>query len=203
MLTTFGSASKHLYLIGGLVLEAALTACAGVLYVVLRAPLVGALATRRGGERPAPMAQTSLSYADTPFIIFTLWLLSAGLLAPLIGGGFFGTGLVGGAKMTLLSQLAPDLVFALSFISQARTATRERVSDASEGRISRRSLLWQGTVAAATLGGGIAIWQALTSGLGALVGASPAPSPPPSLSLSDIPERIAPPPIPVYSDFAP
>lgn len=203
MLTTFGSASKHLYLIGGLILEAALTACAGTLYVVLRAPLVDALTTRRRGERPPD--RSALSYADTPFIILCLWLLSAGLLAPLIGGGFFGVGLVGGAKMTLLSQLAPDVIFALSFVSQARATARERERDIGEAarRISRRSLLWQGTVAAATLGGGIAVWQALTSGFGALIGASPAQSAAPTLSLSDIPERITPPPTPVYSDFAP
>ncbi len=204
-LTLFGSAAKHLYLIGGLLVEAALTALAGVAYVGVRAlalnraraarPVIGATASR------------TLGYADIPLIALTLWLLSAGLLAPLIGGGFFGVNLLGGAQETLRSQVAPDFVFALALFWQLRGSSREgsegEPQAAPEGGFSRRALLRQGAIASATLGGGIALWQALTSGLGALVGASPAQSSAPMVSLSDIPTRISPPPTPVYTDFAP
>lgn len=190
MLTTFGGAAKHLYLVGGFIGEAALTALGGVLYVVARA-----LALRR---------VSTLSYWDIPSIIIALLLLSAGLLAPIIGGGFFGVGLVGGAKMTVLSQLAPDLVFAWSFVSQLRSSARvHAAAGLAAAQFSRRALLRQSALAVVTLGGGIALWQALTSGLGALVGASPAHTTQPTLSLSNVPERITPAPTPVYSVFPP
>ncbi len=201
MLATFGGAAKHLYLISGLVVEAALMALVGALYAAARTLLFSGKARGRAPER------VSLSYVDTPFIVIALWLLSAGVAAPLLGGGFFGVDMQGGAQMTFLSQLAPDLVFALAFIwqtqSSARAQTVRVVAGAQPGSVSRRMLLQQGTLAAVTLAGGVAVWQALTSGLGALVGASPAQASAPNLSLSDLPTQITPPPIPVYSQFAP
>lgn len=193
LLTTFGSAAKHLYLIGGLIVEAGLTACAGVLYVGVRSLVLRARATQ------------PLSYADVPFIALALWLLSAGLLAPLVGGGVFGMHLLGGAGMTLLSQVAPDLVFALSLVAQMRRApaTQAGMDGQPAGGYSRRTLLRQGAVAAATLGGGIALWQALTSGLGALIGAGAARATAPTVTLTNIPTRISPPPTPMYSPLAP
>lgn len=201
-LSTFGSAAKHLYLIGGLVAEAALTALAGVVYVSARAFIL-ARATATSGAR----ASRTLVYADIPLIVVALWLLSAGVLAPLIGGGVFGVDLLGGVKTTALSQVAPDLVFALALYWQMRAkgqAGGERDPQAEPvGGFSRRAFLRQGSVAAVTLGGGIALWQALTSGLGALIGAGPAQSSEPTISLSNIPTHISPPPTPVYTDFAP
>ncbi|HEY7850794.1 MAG TPA: hypothetical protein VIC27_12065, partial [Ktedonobacterales bacterium] len=208
MLTTFGSAAKHLYLISAIVAEAALMALAGVLYVAARA---ASLHAARGGDATKATVRAperlSLTYADAPFIVLTLWLLSAGLLAPLLGGGFFGVGMLGGAAMTLLAQLAPDAVFALSLIWQTRAPLRAQARGetgaAAQGAVSRRMLLQQGTLAVITLGGGIAVWQALTSGLGALVGASPAHTAAPGVSFSGLPTHITPPPVPVYSDFPP
>ncbi len=192
LLTTFGSASKHLYLIGGLIAEAVLTACVGPLYVGVRS-----LALRGRAMR-------LLTYADIPLIALTLWLLSAVLLAPLIGGGFFGVDLTGGARMTLLSQVAPDLVFALTLVTQTRSLPATQTAADGQARgLSRRALLRQGAMAAITLGGGIAIWQALTSGLGALIGAGAARATAPTVSLTDIPTRLIPPPTPVYSALTP
>lgn len=204
MLTTFGTASKHLYLIGALILEAALTAAVGVLYVAARS---WALSYRRLAhtDDSAHAGQSdALSYADAPLVMLALWLLSAGLLAPALGGGFFGVNLMGGATMTLLTQLAPDAVFALSLIWQSRAQSSAATGEATPGGgVSRRSLLQQTVLAAVTLGGGIAAWEALTSGIGALLGATPAQSTAPGVSLSDVPTKIVPPPTPVYSDFAP
>ena len=198
LLATFGSASKHLYLIGGLVAEAALTALVGMLYLFVREHLVLC------ADVSLPR---TLTYTDIPLIAVALWLLSAGVLAPIIGGGFFGMGMLGGVKLTLLSQLAPDLVFAGALYWQLRaTAGAEADGAGSEsgaGELSRRALLRQSALAAGTLGGGIILWQALTSGLGALIGAGPSSGSGPVLSLSDIPSRITPPPKPVYSALAP
>ncbi len=197
LLATFGSASKHLYLIGGLVAEAALTALVGMLYLLVREHFV----------RARVSIPRTLAYADIPLIALSLWLLSAGALAPIIGGGFLGVGLLGGVKLTLLSQLAPDGVFAGALFWQLHTAAGEASdragNESGTGELSRRALLRQSAVAAATLGGGIVLWQALTSGLGALIGTGPASSSGPALSLSDIPSRITPPPKPVYSALKP
>ncbi len=205
MLTTFGGAAKHLYLISAIVIEAILTALVGVLYVAARAALLRTARDARAAKQTPE--QLTLTYVDAPLIVLALWLLSAGVLAPLLGGGFFGAGLVGGAPMTLLAQLAPDAVFALSLIWQTRSAQRTRqnagIAAETQGRLSRRMLLQQGTLAAVTLAGGIAVWEALTSGLGALVGASPAHTTAPSVSLANQPTHIIPPPVPTYSAFPP
>lgn len=204
MLATFGTAAKHLYLIGALVLEAALMAATGILYVVARS---WALSRTRPGRRdssersahPAP-----LTLVDAPLIVLATWLLSAGALAPAIGGGFFGGMLAGGIVMTLLSQLAPDIVFALSLVWQIRASSVGMSTEpAAVAGVPRRLLFRQATLAVVTLGGGIAAWEALTSGLGALLGTTPAQSAPPGVSLSNVPTKIIPPPTPMYSDFAP
>ena len=198
MLTTFGTAAKHLYLIAALIGEAALMALVGEAYVAARALLPGAR------ERPFDGA---LSYLDAPLIVLALWLLSVGALAPLLGGGWFGADLEGGVSMALLSQLAPDIVFALVFVWQTRETRRSVQEGLASGepraRLSRRLLLQQGTLAGVTLAGGLAVWQALTSGLGALVGASPPASSAASVTLTNLPTQITPPPTPVYTDFAP
>lgn len=194
MLTTFGTAAKHLYLIGALVGESALTACVGVLYVVVKA----IISARRG----TPQYGT-LSYVDTAGIVAALYVLSAAVLAPIVGGGFLGAGLPGGAGVTLISQIAPDVVFAVSLVVQLRSAAvlRDGLSAQEADTLTRRALLRKSGVAALTLGGAIAAWQALTSGLGSLLGASPASTNPPTLMLSGIPDRIVPPPVPTYGAY--
>lgn len=206
MLATFGTAAKHLYLIGALIGEAALMTLLGVAYAAIRA-LALAGRKRRDASTGTTAPGETLSYADAPLIVLALWLLSTGALAPLLGGGWFGANLEGGAVMALLSQLAPDIVFALVFIWQTRSSWRAYLEGVAAqepaARLSRRLLLQQGTLAGVTLAGGIAVWQALTSGLGALVGASPPHSAAPQVDLSNLPTRISPPPVPVYTDFAP
>jgi DMSO/TMAO reductase YedYZ molybdopterin-dependent catalytic subunit len=198
MLTTFGTAAKHLYLIAALIGEAALMALVGEVYVAARTLLPGARKHQFDG---------ALSYLDAPLIALALWLLSVGALAPLLGGGWFGADLAGGVSMALLSQLAPNIVFALAFVWQTRATRRTMQEGLASGepgaRLSRRLLLQQGALAGVTLAGGLAVWQALTSGLGALVGASPPSSSAASVTLTNLPTQITPPPTPVYTDFAP
>ena len=198
MLATFGTAAKHLYLLAALVGEAALTALVGMAYVAARAQLANVR------QRPFDGA---LGYLDAPPIALALWLLSVGALAPLLGGGWLGADLAGGVSMALLSQLAPDIVFAVVFVWQtreSRRAVQEGLASGEPGaRISRRLLLQQTTLAGVTLAGGLAVWQALTSGLGALVGASPPGSSAAPVTLTNLPTQITPPPTPVYTEFAP
>ena len=124
MLATFGTAAKHLYLIGVLIGEAALTTLLGVAYAAIRSSAIGARKPRNASAAGIPSAGEALSYADAPIIVLALWLLSTGALAPLLGGGWFGADLEGGVTAALLSQLAPDIVFALSFIWQTRSSRR-------------------------------------------------------------------------------
>lgn len=198
MLATFGTAAKHLYLLAALVGEAALTALVGLAYVAARAQLANVR------QRPFDGA---LGYLDAPPIALALWLLSVGALSPLLGGGWLGADLAGGVSMALLSQLAPDIVFAVVFVWQtreSRRAVQEGLASGEPGaRISRRLLLQQTTLAGVTLAGGLAVWQALTSGLGALVGASPPGSSAAPVTLTNLPTQITPPPTPVYTEFAP
>jgi len=198
MLATFGTAAKHLYLLAALVGEAALTALVGLAYVATRAKIANVR------QRPFDGA---LGYLDVPPIALALWLLSVGALAPLLGGGWLGADLAGGVSMALLSQLAPDIVFAVVFVWQTRESRRtvqEGLASGEPGaRLSRRLLLQQTTLAGVTLAGGLAVWQALTSGLGALVGASPPGSSAASVTLTNLPTQITPPPTPIYSEFAP
>ncbi len=202
LLTTFGPSAKHLYLIGALIVEALLTSAAGLAYV----PLRRIVATRISGDDNS----ATLSWLDAPVIVMALWILSAGLLAPIIGGGFFGTGLPGGASGAFLSLLAPNCVFAIALIWELRPRAqliREQAQEAenisASKPLTRRALVLQGAVAMGMLVAGIGAWEALTSGLGALFGAGPTQSPQPSLSLSSVPEQIIPPPTPVYGAWTP
>lgn len=199
LLSTFGPAAKHLYLISALVAEAGLTALVGLAYVAFRDAAI-----RRSGST---LRTERLTWGDAPIIVFALWLLSAGLLAPLIGGGFLGSELAGGIAGSLVSQLGPDTVFALIFIALARsnTAAARQSNNAgmSATRLSRREMIQQGATGVALLGAGIALWEALTAGLGAAFGAGPSQATHPNISLSDIPDQINPPPIPAYGAWTP
>jgi DMSO/TMAO reductase YedYZ molybdopterin-dependent catalytic subunit len=199
LLTTFGSSAKHLYLISALCAEALLTAFAGLAYVLLRCVIV----TRWVGDGSGAL----LSWLDAPIIAVMLWLLSAGLLAPIIGGGFFGSDLLGGISATLFSQLTPNSVFAVMLVWQVRpygvTGNGMPTGDNAHqvSKFSRRTLIQQSATAAALLGGSIALWEALTSGLGAALGAKPAQGVSPSLSLGPVPDHISPPPTPGYGTW--
>ncbi len=197
MLATFGSAAKHLYLVGSLIVEAGLTCFAGLAYLALRNAITTHVLKHANSA--------NVSWNDTPLIILWQWLLSAGLLAPIIGGSFFGANLLGGAIGVILSQLAPDTVFAVALVWQLRAGSMKRSEqeqNASAGSaLTRRALIGQSLAAVGLLGAGIGLWEALTSGLGAAFGAAPARGTQPALSLGSIPDRITPPPTPIYGPW--
>nr|MBF6589432.1 hypothetical protein [Ktedonobacterales bacterium] len=103
LLVTFGTNAKHLYFAGLLAGEGILTALTGLLYWRARAYVRW-------------LAEREPTLADVPLLALLLWLLSAGLLAPLIGGGWFGAALVGGAPAVLFSEVVPSGIFALVFV---------------------------------------------------------------------------------------
>lgn len=199
MLATFGPAAKHLYLIGALIVEAALTCFAGLAYVALRSAIIPRV-TKDGRV-------ALVSWVDAPAIVLWQWLLSAGLLAPIVGGGFFGVNLLGGAQATFVSQLAPDCAFAVALVWQIRAGSKmngaQETTANARNALTRRALIGQSLAALGLLGAGIGIWEALTSGLGAALGAAPARGTQPALSLGSIPDRITPPPTPAYGPWTP
>jgi DMSO/TMAO reductase YedYZ molybdopterin-dependent catalytic subunit len=228
LLTSFGPAAKHLYLIGALVAEAVLMFFAGLAYVALRLWLAERLT-----KRPATW---ELSWWDVPGLVIWLYLLSAGFLAPLLGGAFLGVAMIGGAGVTLYTQLAPDVVFSGTLVWQMRALRHEHAaqetpqqtpdtpSEASPEAVSpeavspeaaspgtpvevapfsRRLFIQQSATAAGLLAVGIGLWEALTSGLGAALGAGPLRGSSPALSLGPVPKQLTPPPTPVYGAWAP
>ncbi|HEX9036277.1 MAG TPA: molybdopterin-dependent oxidoreductase [Ktedonobacterales bacterium] len=194
LLTTFGPLAKHLYLVGALVAEAALTAAAGLGYVGIRRLFI-----RRAGLPANPQV---LAWVEAPIVAIGLWLLSALILSPLVGGGIFEIGMLGGPTGALLSQVTPYAVFALAFVWQARAQSGpDSAAQSNSGRepiVTRRMLLRQSVAAVGLIGVGIGLWEALTNGFGAAFGAGPSQNARPTLALGAIPERITPPPTPVY-----
>lgn len=198
LLTLFGASTKHIYYGVLLLGQGALTALLAPAYWRLRARLRSRPPARL---RPA-LADVLPTYAETPVLALLPWLLSAGVLAPLIGGGFFGANLEGGATGVFVSELLPDLAFALAFVTLLRrTPATPLLGDADSARgISRRRLLRQIGFGLAVVAGAAVAWDFITSGVGSVLGVASPRRPP--LDLSNVgPDRIVPPPQPVYGTW--
>ncbi|HEX6121642.1 MAG TPA: molybdopterin-dependent oxidoreductase, partial [Ktedonobacterales bacterium] len=195
LLAAFGANAKHLYLAGLLVGEALLTAAFGTLYCRARASTLVRRHAHRATQGPSNTA------LDIVLMSLLLWLLSAGILAPLLGGGWFGVRLLGGVGTVALAQLAPNLVFSVVFVvllqRTARQAPTTENEPAQAQGISRRRLLGQGALAVGIAAGGVLLWNGL-SGLLGFGGRRTYP-----LTLRDTPERIVPPPQPTYGPWTP
>ena len=198
LLTLFGTNAKHLYYGGVLVLEVLLTAVAGTVYILAREKASSYLARRRPS-----WSLPRFGWYDSPFVMVWLWLLSAGILAPVLGGGLFGASLVGGAGGLVVAELLPDAVFAICFVlllRRAATKVTSRVSEAEES-VTRRRLLRQAGVAVAVLAGGGLIWELFSSGITSIFGIGG--SHLPHVSVASAPGRIVPPPVPSYGPWVP
>jgi DMSO/TMAO reductase YedYZ molybdopterin-dependent catalytic subunit len=198
LLSAFGPNAKHLYYGGVLVLEVLLTALASAVYVLLRRR-TGALFERRAVLRRLP----EIGWYDVPVLLIWLWALSAGVLAPLLGGGFFGAAVVGGAGGLFAAEILPNLAFALCFVALLRRAARAvAVAEVPPGaRLARRRLLRQAGVTVAILVGGGIAWELLSSGIASMFGIG-GPQPP-RIVPSGGPDKIVPPPVPSYGQWAP
>jgi DMSO/TMAO reductase YedYZ molybdopterin-dependent catalytic subunit len=191
LLDTFGPNAKHLYFAALLVGEGVLTAIVGVLYCRWRPSLLIRLQPRRAAELTQEPA-----LPEVLVLAALLWLLSAGVLAPLIGGGFFGAALEGGAGAILIAELVPNLTFAAILVLLLRRASVEAPSaPASDAPVSRRGLLRQGAIAVGILAGGALAWELISNALG-LAGRRQY-----SLQTPGTASRVVPPPQPTYGPW--
>ena len=197
LLNLFGTGTKHIYFGGLLLTEALLTAVAGIAYYYLRMRLLPHL--------PRTLAflstEGSLDLADIPIIAIFFWLVSAVLIAPILGGGFWGAALIGGWTNVLLSQVIPDIAFAIAFVvllRRAVLAASNPDAPSSQAALSRRRLFKQIGFGALVIAGGALAWDFITSGAASLFGGT-ANEPP--LNLGSVPTRIQPPPTPVYGTW--
>ncbi|HKS70685.1 MAG TPA: molybdopterin-dependent oxidoreductase, partial [Ktedonobacterales bacterium] len=139
---------------------------------------------------------------DAVALTLLLWLLSAGIFAPLIGGGFFGAGLLGGVGAVFLATLVPNGVFALfDVVLMRRPPPHATGTEQNAARMARRTLLRQGAIAVAVLAGGVALWEVVSSTVGNLVGLSSASGM--RINPGNVPSKIVPPPVPQYGPYTP
>jgi DMSO/TMAO reductase YedYZ molybdopterin-dependent catalytic subunit len=198
LLSFFGSSAKHLYFGGLLLVEALVTAAAGVLYWYLRQRFVPRAPRIERWLSP----QSQPDFREVPLIVIIFWLVSAGLIAPIIGGGFGGSGLLGGWTNTLVSQIIPDIAFAVAFIillrrSYLRAATATTQEQAA---LTRRRLFQQIGLGALVIAGGALAWDFISGGAANLFGGGN-PSQPP-LKLGTVPKSIEVP-TPNYGPWTP
>jgi DMSO/TMAO reductase YedYZ molybdopterin-dependent catalytic subunit len=193
-----GPGAKHLFF--GMVLIGAgvVAALVGLLYCELRAIVL----RRRNSDASDTVESRVPVYAETPLMVLLLWLVTAGVLAPLVGGGFFGAGFAEGIPGTLLTQLLPDIAFAVAFIWLLRATLliapqtgRSAAAREAEMRLTRRRLLNRGLTGVAVATGVVIAWQFITSNLGISTTHRP------PLKIGNTPQRVIPPPQPTYGPW--
>jgi DMSO/TMAO reductase YedYZ molybdopterin-dependent catalytic subunit len=191
---TLGPGAKHLFF-GTVLLGAGLiAAAAGPLYCAMRR----AFLRRRGHNMSDSLTAAVPGYAETPLIVALLWLVTAGIFAPLVGGGFLGAGFTEGIIGTLLTQLIPDIVFAVAFIWLLRATLLAQPqgseSEAAAMQLTRRRLLNRGLTVVAVATGAAVAWQFISSNLGLNMTHRP------PLNVGNVPPRVTPP-QPTYSPW--
>jgi DMSO/TMAO reductase YedYZ molybdopterin-dependent catalytic subunit len=137
-------------------------------------------------------------WLDVAALVTLFWIISAGIIAPLIGGGAFGSGLGGGIVGVLFAEAIPAITWAILFERFVRRASH--IADAvSPGR---RRLLRQVGFGLAALTGVALAWRFIAEGaaLLGLPGAGPSHH---VLDLGPVPARISPPPEPNYGPWVP
>jgi DMSO/TMAO reductase YedYZ molybdopterin-dependent catalytic subunit len=200
LLNTFGHDAKHLYGDGLVVGEGVLTALVGAAYLALRPRVVGRLPLRTRWRFTArPGLPDGLALTMLP------WLLSAGLLAPLVSGGGFGAALPGGIWGLFAAELLPNALFAAALVALARRAPlRARASagraESAGARWSRRRLLRLGGLGAGALAVGALAWAVAAGPLERLLGLGGTGMP--SINVGDVPGKVGVP-TPHYTDWTP
>jgi DMSO/TMAO reductase YedYZ molybdopterin-dependent catalytic subunit len=197
---TLGPGAKHLFF-GAVLIGAGIVAAAtGLLYCAIRSAIL-----RRTGHMEhtnqtdqSALAASVPTYAEIPLMVLLLWLVTAGILAPLVGGGFLGAAFAEGVVGTLLTQLLPDIAFALAFIWLLQSTLLPPYAGAPDEatlQLTRRRLLNRGLTAIVVAAGGTLAWQFISSNFGF----SRTRQPP--LNISNAPQRVVPPPQPTYGPW--
>ena len=201
LVSTLGPGAKHLFFGITLIGAGIIAAAVGLLYCALRAVVLRRAGKARNESAGGRLANAIPTYAEIPLIVALLWLVTAGIFAPLVGGGFFGAGFTEGITGTLLTQLLPDIVFAVAFVWLLRATlliqpqAGETAAEAT--RLTRRRLLNRGLTTVVVATGAALAWQFITSSLGFSMIRRP------PLKVSNSPQRIAPPPQPTYGPWTP
>ncbi len=195
LLSIFGSSAKHWYFGMLTIAGMLLTAGIGSLYYSMRAIRVGAVSSRLENQ-----ALRRLTVADAVLIAALLYLLSATVLAPAVGGGLFGASLPGGVPGMLASQLISDGTFAILLVVLQRRASAATDTTVAAGSVGRRRFIREAAVALGVLIGGGLTWELLASGAGSALGLPGQRRT--ALTLAPQPTRIVPPPEPMYGAWA-
>lgn len=198
LLSFFGSSAKHIYLIGLLFIEALVAAAAGALYWFLRQRLVASVP--QIGRWLSPQGQPD--FRETPIIVIFFWLVSAGLIAPIIGGGFLGASLNGGWTTTLLTQLIPDIAFGVTFIAllRRRYLRPALATPQEQTAFARRRLFQLAGIGAMVFAGAAVAWDFISDGTVNLLSGDTPNQPP--LKVSAVPKTIEAP-TPNYGAWTP
>lgn len=208
LLQLFGHSAKSLF-------YASLVLAQGVSMALLASAYYGARFAwaARVGRRAAAVTSSSAAasqvgaprvsgltpWADTAALASLFWIISAGVVAPLIGGGAFGSQLGGGSIGVLAAEAVPALTWAIVFVQLAR---RNVAAGTDVTSPERRRLLRQAGFGLAVLAGVAVAWRFIAEGASSL-GLTGATSGHSSLDLGSVPERIVPPPIPNYGSWTP
>ncbi len=189
LLTFFGHDAKHYYFAGVLVAQGLATAALVCAYWAARA----AWHARRQATKPTagfdvlPPAPT---YRDALALAALYWVVSAGIIAPLIGAGPFGSRVNGGVLALLESEIIPALATGLCFVwlfTFFLTRRATAAPAASGPQLSRRRALRQVGFGVAVLLGTAAVWEVIAR-VAATFGATR-----PALQVGNAPSQVAPP----------
>jgi DMSO/TMAO reductase YedYZ molybdopterin-dependent catalytic subunit len=220
LLTLFGHTAKSVLVFTVLVLGVFLMAAVGALawgviswaeatYPAHVARIQRALKWNTSDLVPATMVAA---------LVLLLWVIEAGIIAPILGGGVFGAALAGGIPGTFLAQLLPSAAFALLFarflqqparapspvvlsraskVAAPLKSSRVAQAAAAAKALSRRRFLQRGALVLAGVAAGGLVLKGVMTSLGNLLTSGTRPL----LHLGSVPQRITPPPVPAYSDW--
>ena len=202
LLSIFGHSAKTVLVFTIIVLGTVLMAGVGMLVwgfiswiQVEEIPQLTRLYRRYVGTNPAYM-----STAVITLIVLLLWIIEAGFIAPILGGGFLGSALPDGVFGTFVAQLFPSCLFAFMFqqlmerMSETVTVRTERVKRVS---LSRRQLLQRGTIALVAAATGWFVLNGVLTRISTLFAGGERPP----LALGNVPKRLVPPPVPTYTEW--
>ena len=210
MLTLFGHAAKGILIVTIVVVGILFMAGIGAL-----AWGVGAWAVSSDSRLPVRFQRLAFGYhpdqqrvATIVLLAILLWICEAGIIAPLLGGGFFGASFVGGIVGVFIAQLLPSVAFASIFTllmhpgEQPTPATLPglvALPVVGPRAISRRQLLRRGAIVLGVVVAGGLLINGVFTRIGALLSGGGKPP----LQLGAVPQRIVPAPVPTYTEWSP